>query len=434
MRLKLLAAALAACLVVSCHKKDQVKDGKTIPQDQIARFFSNYPEYKPYENDLKSLYAHYGNDYLWFDEQGRNDMAEVLYDRASQIEEEGVPVALPYKEKYAKLFDDRRTRASAENDLLITSMYLFYAKKTLKGIAPAQSKELGWFLPRNRVSYADYLEKLFDGKDVEQHIALYDNLKKALDKFRQLKASGQAMDGNVPIDKRIRTLMVNMERCRWLPPTLLETPEYITVNIPAYHLTYIKDGKRTLDSDVVVGDEENKTVVFSGKLSYIVFSPYWNIPESIVEKEILPGIEKDPNYLENHRMEKVGEHYRQLPGDDNSLGRVKFMFPNNNNIYLHDTPAKSLFKREERALSHGCVRVAKARELAIAILQDDRDMSPEKIDEAMHADAPKEYPLKRKIPVYLTYFTATADENGNATFYDDVYDRDGRLSRMLYNE
>jgi murein L,D-transpeptidase YcbB/YkuD len=433
MRLTFFAAALAVCVLASCKKKDEVKDGKTISGQQISDFFSNYPDYRPFEKDLKSLYANYNNDYLWFDEQGRNDMAEVLYDRARQIEAEGVPVPLPYKDRYAKLFDGR-TRASAENDLLISSMYLFYAKKALKGIDPAKSREMGWFLPRKRMSYADYLGKLLDGADDEQHIALYDNLKKSLGKYRKMKAEGQTSDGGIPIDRRIRTIMVNMERCRWLSPQMVEAPEYISVNTPAYHLKYVKDGKTALESDVVVGDEENKTVVFSGKLSYLVFSPYWNIPESIVEKEILPGIEKDSDYLEKHHMEKVGEHYRQKPGDDNSLGLVKFMFPNNNNIYLHDTPAKSLFKKEDRALSHGCVRVAKARGLAIAILKDDPDMTPEKIDAAMHAGEPKEYPLKRKIPVYLTYFTATADENGNATFYDDVYDRDGRVERMLYTE
>jgi len=204
------------------------------------------------------------------------------------------------------------------------------------------------------------------------------------------------------------------------------------VNIPSYHLTYIKDGKSALESNVVVGKALNKTVVFSGKMSYLVFSPYWNIPKSIVKKEIEPNIAKDPKYLEKENIEKVGANYRQKPGPKNSLGLVKFMFPNQNNIYLHDSPAKSLFNRDERAFSHGCVRVQKAKELAYLILDDDKKMSHQKIDEYMNSGEEKQYPLNRKIPVYIAYFTAMADENGNVAFFDDIYSRDARLAHLLY--
>ncbi len=122
-----------------------------------------------------------------------------------------------------------------------------------------------------------------------------------------------------------------------------------------------------LKYNVVVGKALNKTVVFSGEMSYLVFSPYWNVPKSILEKEIKPGIAKNSNYLAQHDLEWNGKSVRQKPGPTNSLGLVKFMFPNSNNIYLHDSPAKSLFNRESRAFSHGCVRVQKAKELANAI-------------------------------------------------------------------
>ncbi len=237
---------------------------------------------------------------------------------------------------------------------------------------------------------------------------------------------------SVPVDDRIRTIIVNMERCRWIAPEITESKELIAVNIPAFQLRYFKDGKPVLESNVVVGKEANKTVVFSGQMSYLVFSPYWNVPKSIVENEIKPDMERDPDYLAKHNMEWNGELLRQKPGKDNSLGLVKFMFPNSNNIYLHDTPAKSLFGKNDRAKSHGCVRVEKARELAIKILEGDSKWNARKIDAAMNAGTETQYALNHKIPVYIAYFTAWADSDGHVAFYDDVYKRDAKLALLLY--
>jgi len=237
---------------------------------------------------------------------------------------------------------------------------------------------------------------------------------------------------NVSVEERIKTIIVNMERCRWITPEIAESKELIAVNIPAYRLHYFRDGKPIFESNVVVGKEANQTVVFSGQMSYLVFSPYWNIPKSIVEKEIKPDMAKDKNYLEKHNMEWNGNNLRQKPGKDNSLGLIKFMFPNSNNIYLHDTPAKDLFGKDYRAKSHGCVRVEKAREMAILILDNDKNWNAQKIDEAMHAGKEKQYTLNHKIPVYIAYFTAWADESGNTAFYPDVYGRDNKLAHLLY--
>ncbi|KOS05152.1 l,D-transpeptidase YcbB [Flavobacterium akiainvivens] len=241
---------------------------------------------------------------------------------------------------------------------------------------------------------------------------------------------------NISVDDRIKAITVNMERCRWVTPAIDKQQEYIAVNIPSYRLRYVKDGKIFMTSNVVVGKELNKTVIFSGEMSYLVFAPYWNIPKSILEKEIKPGIAKNSNYLANHNMEYYnnGKSVRQKPGGQNSLGLVKFMFPNTNNIYLHDTPAKSLFNKDDRAFSHGCVRVQKARDLAIAITKDQAGWSESKVDAAMKGSKETYFNLKRKIPVYLTYFTAWADENGNVAFFDDVYKRDESLAHLLYNE
>lgn len=239
---------------------------------------------------------------------------------------------------------------------------------------------------------------------------------------------------NVSISERIKTIVINMERCRWISPDVTKAKEFIVVNIPSYKLTYFKEGKVALSCNVVVGNTMNKTVIFSGMMSYIVFSPYWNVPASIKEKEILPGIKKNKNYLAQHNMEWNGSTIRQKPGASNSLGLVKFLFPNNNNIYLHDTPSKSLFNSEKRAFSHGCIRVEKPTELANAILEGDKNWTPEKIDAAMHLGKEKWYTLKDKIPVYIGYFTAWVDDEGTINFYKDIYEKDPQLAAMLVEE
>ena len=239
---------------------------------------------------------------------------------------------------------------------------------------------------------------------------------------------------NIPIEDRIKTIIVNMERCRWIAADVSKSKELIVVNIPSYRLTYFKEGKPVLTSNVVVGKALNKTVIFSADMRYIVFSPYWNVPTSIINKEIKPGMAKNKNYLSQHNMEWNNGTVRQKPGPKNSLGLVKFLFPNTNSIYIHDTPSKGLFNEEKRAFSHGCIRVAKPKELAIKILKSDKNWTPKKIDAAMHKGKESWYTLKNKIPVYIGYFTAWVDSEGYIHFYDDVYKRDDRLATMLFEE
>jgi murein L,D-transpeptidase YcbB/YkuD len=236
---------------------------------------------------------------------------------------------------------------------------------------------------------------------------------------------------NVSVQDRIKTIVINMERCRWISPNISKDKEYIVVNIPAYRLLYIKNDSIALQSDVVVGATMYQTVIFSGKMKYIVFSPYWNIPQSIIKNEIIPGIRKNSNYLASHNMEWNNGQVRQKPGIQNALGLVKFIFPNSNSIYLHDTPSKSLFQRESRAFSHGCIRVARPKDLAETILSADPNWTLEKIEEAMNSGSEKWYPLKQEIPVYIGYFTAWTGRDGNINFYEDVYKRDPQLAALL---
>lgn len=240
---------------------------------------------------------------------------------------------------------------------------------------------------------------------------------------------------NVSPQQRINQLLVNIERSRWVPEKV--SGSHLIVNIPSFKLYVFQSDTLDWSCNVVVGKELTKTVVFNGDLKYIVFSPYWNVPPSIVKGEILPGMRKNANYLANHRMEIAGYQgslpiVRQLPGPSNSLGQVKFLFPNSFNIYLHDTPSKSLFKEDQRAFSHGCVRVGEPKKLANYLLRNDSTWTEAKITAAMNAGKERTVTLKKTVPVFIAYFTAYVDHNGLLNFRKDIYNRDKRLEDMLF--
>lgn len=521
-KLNLLIAIIfgSLLLTVSCKKKEngenvtsntEVHDHEdpTIPLDttKFAPFFQSHPEFKKFEKEVRELYSKHPH-YVWQDKGGLIEFADVIHNRVNQLDNEGLELKIPYKDELNAVFDDPSGKPDTNSELLISSMYFYYAKNVLEGLDTSKSQEVGWYLPRQRVDYVAYLDSLMlDPKlikrDESELFSQYYSLRKGLKKYREIEKKGgwgtialdeavkslkegdsataivqirkrltlegymsndsgkaifdselsaglkayeekhnRVFDGkigpaivkemNVPVSQLIKTISVNMERCRWISPSMDKAPEVIAVNIPSYRLVYFKKGKPYFTSRVVVGKELNKTVVFSGQMSYLNFAPYWNVPTSILNKEIKPAIAKDPNYLSKHNMEWYNGRVRQKPGGENSLGKVKFMFPNNNNIYLHDTPAKSLFNKDERAFSHGCVRVEKARDLAILLTKEDGNWTEAQVDSKMNATKESTYVLKKKIPVYIAYFTAWADENGNVAFFDDIYKRDDRLAGLLY--
>lgn len=240
---------------------------------------------------------------------------------------------------------------------------------------------------------------------------------------------------NVPVDTRIRQILINLERMRWVP----EPPKgsFIVVNIPEYRLHVVEDNARVFSMKIVVGKAAHNTVIFTGKIKFVVFSPYWNVPPSIVRNEVLPAIRRNPNYLARMNMETTGEAgglpvIRQRPGGGNALGKVKFIFPNSYNIYLHDTPAKSLFKEQNRAFSHGCIRISEPERLAAYLLRNQPEWTEEKRNAAMSAGVEKWVNLKDPVPVMITYFTAWANTDGFVSFRKDVYGHDLRLSKSLF--
>lgn len=277
---------------------------------------------------------------------------------------------------------------------------------------------------------------------------LYDGeLAEAVQNFQErhgLEADGiigraTVAEMNQPLEKRISQIRVNLDRMRSLPNDLGD--EYIAVNIPGFSLKYVKHNKLVNEMNVVVGSNKHATPVLKDTLSYIVFNPEWNVPNSIATNEILPKIKKDSSYLARNNYKVVpyaGSSknidwsavspskfpYRivQKSGGSNALGIVKFIMPNRYNIYLHDTPSKKLFSRAKRNFSHGCIRLAEPVKLAEDILAG--QLSPGEIEEVLASHETKKVVLKERIPVHMFYQTAWVDEDGKLQFREDIYKHD----------
>jgi murein L,D-transpeptidase YcbB/YkuD len=257
---------------------------------------------------------------------------------------------------------------------------------------------------------------------------------------------------NVPIEQRIEQIEINMDRMRWIAHRL--EPKHVLVNVPGFQLSVHDGDQIPLQMRAIVGSMENPTPIMDDQIEYVVFSPYWNIPISIAVKEFLPKIKRDRNYLRSQELEVVRTsggkaqvvepskvawdkvedaeyQLRQKPGTKNALGLVKFMFPNSYNVYLHDTPSGNLFDRLTRSLSHGCVRIEHPADLAAYVLQDQPEWTPERIEEAMHAEKEQNVPLKTKLPIHVVYWTAWADAEGNAQFREDVYGFDQKHRELV---
>ena len=224
---------------------------------------------------------------------------------------------------------------------------------------------------------------------------------------------------NTPASERISMVLANLPAAKsWETQVILRS---VTINIPSFMLHANEGSGQGFSCRVVVGKLENPTAEFSAQMEEVVFNPYWDIPNSILKKEIIPEIKKDPGFLDKNHMEWIGGRLRQQPGDDNALGRIKFIFPNPYHMYLHDTPAKQLFEMGVRAFSHGCIRVADPQALALFCLKDTEWGNLEKIKELTRLDKEIRISLKEKIPVNIVYLTAFVDQSGHLNFRPDLY-------------
>ncbi|KQT15375.1 peptidoglycan-binding protein [Methylobacterium sp. Leaf399] len=225
-------------------------------------------------------------------------------------------------------------------------------------------------------------------------------------------------------------LIVNMERWRWLPSDL--GPDYVMVNIPEFRLRVVRDGRQRDEARVIVGKTESPTPIFSGAMEYAVVNPSWHVPPSILKNEFLPGLARDPNYAARRGYQVVYSgktvSVRQPPGERNALGFIKFMFPNNHAVYLHDTPNRSLFAASQRALSHGCVRVDDPFRFADSVLPEEWSSSRLK---GLIGKGERTIRLTQKLPVHLAYFTAYVDDGGAYRTLPDLYGHDARMKAAL---
>lgn len=258
-------------------------------------------------------------------------------------------------------------------------------------------------------------------------------------------ATVAALNGGAATTKQ--DIIANMERWRWEPEEF--GAFHVAVNIPEFRLWIMKDGEVHHTTRVVVGTPRHQTPVFNDEIEHIVMNPYWNVPNSIAANEIKPNLLSNPGYLASQNMEMLqgGQvvnasaidwtqtninnfRIRQRPGASNALGQVKFLFPNQHDVYLHDTPSKSLFSRSFRAYSHGCVRVENPMDFAGALVDQEPELTRASL-EALRGPSERWVNVKKKIPVHLTYFTLRVDENGHIRSYGDVYGANQRMIELL---
>jgi murein L,D-transpeptidase YcbB/YkuD len=255
---------------------------------------------------------------------------------------------------------------------------------------------------------------------------------------------------NQPFKEKADLIELNLERLRWLPSEL--GSDYISINVPEYMMRVYHDNTKKVEMRVVLGTQYNATPIFTDTLEYVVFSPTWHIPQGIIEDEAIPNLIEDPEYYDKERFKiykkgklinpkkedwmdediEIGDYQIvENPGPGNSLGRVKFIMPNNFSVYLHDTPADHLFSKNKRAYSHGCIRLEKPEVLAEYLLRDQPDWNTKAIARAMESTEPITVHLKKDYPVMIEYRTVWVDDEGHVNFRDDVYGHDKRQLAQL---
>jgi len=389
----------------------------------------------------------------------------------------------------AKWDVEKNARPENVDSLLTVTLYNKQVKPALQTMKPAhymyalmkvhlknlrsQAEEGGWPQVRSGetlkkdmddpriLEIREFLLATGDLKSMEtdQESVFDQELENAVKKFQTrhgLTADGAIGKGTieqmqVPIEKRIEQIKLNLERLRWI--FHYPDEDFLLVNIAGFHVRRFTNRQEVFNSRVIVGKYHHESPVFKGEMQYIVMNPTWTLPYSIATNETLPKLKKDPGYLAAKHMEVMDRGgnilnpstidwsqysrgnfpftIRQKAGPWNALGEVKFIFPNKYSVYLHDTPSRGLFERQDRAFSHGCIRTEDKWGLLMSLMDDPEVWNMEKINEILESGETTKIDLPKPINIYLVYLTAVADKENNLYFFKDVYKRDEAVSSEL---
>jgi murein L,D-transpeptidase YcbB/YkuD len=392
----------------------------------------------------------------WVDGVETTPQWKDLIQQLKYSEAHGLDPARYHVAEFERLRDQSQTRMRGtqfpaervpELDVKMTYAYLQYAADLLGWRHSPRDVHRNWLTEAKREDLAARLADAVASGSVRQSL---EELAPTHPQYKGLQAALAA--DRLAGGERADLIRMNMERWRWAPRELGD--RYVLVNVPAYIMQVMERDQPVLAMRVIVGDPEHQTPLFSDEMTYVVFSPYWNIPPDILRSETLPRAASDPDFLRRNNIEVVGTsgegtvdpdsidwgnesvtrglRLRQRPGSDNALGLVKFIFPNHFNVYLHDTPNDRLFFKEKRCLSHGCIRIEDPIGMAKYVMRDQPEWTEARIRSAMAAGREQSAKLKTPIPVHIGYWTAWVEPDGKTvTYTDDPYRIDPAHRRLL---
>jgi L,D-transpeptidase YcbB len=331
---------------------------------------------------------------------------------------------------HASLLRTSATLSPADRELLLSDAFLSYADALARGIMPLERRRDDEVLTPEPVDAAAALDAAIESPDPG---AAIEALAPTTPTYRLLRQALQNSHAGTPIGGRIaatrsREIEVNLERERWLPRRL--PADRVWVNVADERLVLYRDDRPVFSTRVIVGQDErrNQSPEFQATISGILFNPPWNIPQDIATDEILPKASRDPDYLARHNLVMLPNGILQQPAGPNSgLGQLMFEMQNRFDVYLHDTPSKNLFSRDDRRISHGCIRVENPRELAALLMQQPVDA----INQAITTGGTTHANLPKPVPVFVVYETAFTDADGRLQFRPDVYGRDAEIWQFL---
>jgi murein L,D-transpeptidase YcbB/YkuD len=384
---------------------------------------------------LRRFYARHGFAPVW---TTRQSQANSLMKAVLRASDHGLAPDL----FHANLLRSPATLPALDRDLLLSNAFLSYADALARGVMPVERRRDDEVLAPEPIDVAAALDAAIDSPDPAASIEAlapttptYRLLRQALQNGRAGQVAGPGggpiagQGGGKTATTRLREIEVNLERERWLPRRL--PADRVWVNIADGRLALYRDDRPAFSTRVIVGqdDRRNQSPEFHTSIDGIWFNPPWNIPQDIVAEEILPMAKRDPNYLAQHNMVMLPNGgLQQLAGANSGLGQLLFDMKNRFDVYLHDTPSKNLFSRDDRRISHGCIRVENSQKLAALLMQQPIDA----INHAITTGSTTRSDLPTRVPVFVVYETAFADVEGKLQFRADVYGRDAEIWQYLH--